>query len=96
LKKFKKECIILMETDVGDSLFIISKGRVKISRLSDDGKEVILAILKEGDFFGELSLLDGESRSADVTAIEDSEILMLKREQFFNLLTSHPDISIIC
>ncbi len=92
--KYKKESIILMEAEAGNSLFIISKGRVKISRISDEGKEVILAILKEGDFFGEMSLLNGHVRSANVTAIEDSELLMLKRNDFFNLLHSHPELSI--
>ena len=94
LHKYKKESIILMEAEAGNSLFIISKGRVKISRISDEGKEVILAILKEGDFFGEMSLLDGHVRSANVTAIEDSELLMLKRNDFLNLLHSHPELSI--
>ena len=94
LYKYKKESIILMEAEAGNSLFIISKGRVKISRISDEGKEVILAILKEGDFFGEMSLLNGHVRSANVTAIEDSELLRLRRDDFFNLLYSHPELSI--
>jgi len=94
LHKYKKESIIFMEAEAGNSLFIISKGRVKISRISDEGKEVILAILKEDDFFGEMSLLDGHVRSANVTAIEDSELLRLRRDDFFNLLQSHPELSI--
>jgi len=94
LHKYKKDNIILMEAETGNSLFIINKGSVKISRVSDEGKEVILTILKEGDFFGEMSLLNGKTRSANVTAIEDSELLMLRREDFFNLLHSHPELSI--
>lgn len=95
LHSYNKDSIILMEAETGNSLFIINKGSVKISRVSDEGKEVILAILREGDFFGELSLLDGETRSANVTTIEDSELLILKREDFYNLLNKHPELSIL-
>ena len=94
LHKYKKDNIILMEAETGNSLFIINKGSVKISRVSEEGKEVILAILKEGDFFGEMSLLNGKTRSANVTAIENSELLMLRREDFYNLLNSHPELSV--
>ena len=94
LRKYSKGNLILMESEEGSSLFIISRGSVKISRISDDGKEVILAILRNGDFFGEMSLLDGLSRSANVTAIEDSELLILRREDFLNLIKEYPEITI--
>ncbi|MCK4447311.1 MAG: Crp/Fnr family transcriptional regulator, partial [Candidatus Marinimicrobia bacterium] len=67
---------------------------VKITRLSDDGREVILSILGEGDFFGEMSIFDGESRSANVVALEDSEVYILKRGDFIDLLEKHPKIAI--
>ncbi|MFC1558506.1 Crp/Fnr family transcriptional regulator [candidate division KSB1 bacterium] len=95
IHKYKKDNIILMESEKGSSLFLIHKGRVKISRVSDDGKEVILAILKEGDFFGEMSLLDGQARSANVTSIEDSELLVLKREDFLQILKTHPELTVV-
>jgi CRP/FNR family transcriptional regulator, cyclic AMP receptor protein len=91
---FPEDSLILMEADEGNSLFIIHKGRVKISRTSQDGKEVILAILKSGDFFGEMSLLDGQARSANVMTIEDSEVLVLRREDFMALIMRYPQISI--
>lgn len=91
---YPKGTIIFLESDEGDSLFIIQNGRVKISRISEDGGEVILAILKDGDFFGEMSILDGQLRSANVMAIEDSDILALRREEFMKLLIHHPEISI--
>jgi CRP/FNR family cyclic AMP-dependent transcriptional regulator len=69
-------------------------GKIKISRTSEDGNEVILTTLSESDFFGEMSLLDGSSRSATVTAVEDSELLIIQRKEFINLLRSDPDISI--
>lgn len=91
---YKRNNMILMEEDFGDTLFILIKGSVKITRLSDDGREVILSILGEGDFFGEMSIFDGESRSANVVALEDSEVYILKRGDFIDLLEKHPKIAI--
>lgn len=93
-RSYKKGNIILFEEDPGDSLFIIKEGKVKITRLSEEGREVILSILGEGEFFGEMSILDGESRSANVIALADSEVFVLKREEFINILTSNPQIAI--
>ena len=93
-RTYKKGNIILFEEDPGDSLFIINEGRVKITRLSEEGKEVILSILGEGEFFGEMSLLDGESRSANVIALSDSEVFILKREDFLKIVKTNPQIAI--
>ena len=93
-RSYKKSNIILFEEDPGDSLFIIKEGKVKITRLSEEGKEVILSILGEGEFFGEMSLLDGESRSANVIALSDCEVFILKRDNFLNILKSSPQIAI--
>jgi len=91
---YVKDRIILIEEEAGNTLFLIQKGRVKVSRISDDGREVILSILEPGDFFGELSLIDGKARSASVTAIENSEVLILRRGDFLGLLEDYPQISI--
>ena len=93
-RSYKKANIILFEEDPGDSLFIIKEGKVKITRLSEEGKEVILSILGEGEFFGEMSLLDGEARSANVIALADSEVFVLKREEFLNILKDNHQIAI--
>lgn len=93
-RTYKKGNIILFEEDPGDSLFIINEGKVKITRLSEEGKEVILSILGEGEFFGEMSLLDGEARSANVIALSDSEVFILKREDFLKILKKSPQIAI--
>ncbi|MBK7107179.1 MAG: Crp/Fnr family transcriptional regulator [Ignavibacteriae bacterium] len=93
-KAFKKETIILMEEDDSGALFIIITGKVKVTRTSNDGREVILNILSEADIFGEMALLDGLSRSATVTAIEDSELFIIQRNQFLEFLKEHPEISI--
>ena len=93
-RSYTKSNIILFEEDQGDSLFIIKKGKVKITRLSEEGKEVILSILGEGEFFGEMSLLDGESRSANVIALSDCEVFILKRDNFLSIIKSTPQIAI--
>jgi CRP-like cAMP-binding protein len=93
-KSYSKENVILMEEEAGSALFVIISGKVKISRTSSDGREVILSILSESDFFGEMAILDGLTRSATVISIEESELYIIQRNQFLELLKSHPEISI--
>ena len=94
LRTFTKGQMILLEDDLGQTFFVIAGGSVKITRLSDDGREVILAMLGESDFFGEMSLLDGAGRSANVVALEASEVLTLARNDFLEILQDYPKISI--
>tara|TARA_Y100000294_G_scaffold114370_1_gene106053 strand:+ start:180 stop:860 length:681 start_codon:yes stop_codon:yes gene_type:complete len=93
-RSYDKEKMILIEESAGETFFLISKGTVKITRMSDDGREVILAILGEGDFFGEMALLDGEGRSANVIALEDAKVLTLQRSDFLDILERFPKIAI--
>lgn len=90
----KKDHVILVEEEVGQTLFIILRGTVKVTRTSDDGREVIITILKASDFFGEISLLDGKGRSATVIAMEDAELLTLRRSEFLLIIEEFPQISI--
>jgi len=76
-RNYSKGQVILLEESKGETFFVIKTGEVKVTKLSDDGREVILAILGESDFFGEMSLLDGEGRSANIVANEDSTALTL-------------------
>jgi CRP/FNR family cyclic AMP-dependent transcriptional regulator len=96
VQSFSKDSVILSEKEAGSALFIIIAGKVKISRISaeDDEKEVILSILNPSDFFGEMALLDGLERSATATAMEDSKIFIIQRNDFLNLLNEHPEVSI--
>ena len=93
-RTYVKGQMILLEDDLGQTFFVIAGGSVKITRLSDDGREVILAMLGESDFFGEMSLLDGAGRSANVVALEPSEVLTLSRNNFLEILQAYPKISI--
>lgn len=93
-KSFTKDSVVLFEHETGSALFVIVQGKLKVSRVSDDGKEVILTILSESDFFGEMAILDGLTRSANVTAMEDSELFIIQRSEFLDLLQNHPEIAI--
>src|SRR5438094_6643873 len=74
--------------DSGDAMYIIESGRVRITVTDADGREVILASLGHGDFFGEMAMLDGHGRSADATVTEDSRLRVLTREDFLNFVSS--------
>jgi CRP/FNR family cyclic AMP-dependent transcriptional regulator len=93
-KKYKKGSIILLEEETGAALFVIVAGKVKIVRTDDDGREVILSILGENDFFGEMSILDGLARSASVVAITKAELFMIHRRDFLNLMQEYPAVAI--
>ena len=85
---------IFLEDSEGEQCFFVVQGSVKVTRLSKDGREVILAMLNEGEFFGEMALLDGESRSANVIALEQTEVLTLNRDDFLVVLHDYPQIAI--
>ncbi len=85
---------IFLEDSEGEQCFFVVQGSVKVTRLSTDGREVILAMLNEGEFFGEMALLDGESRSANVIALEQTEVLTLNRDDFLVVLHDYPQIAI--
>ena len=83
---FKKDTMILIEEEVGSTMFIILNGRIKISRISDEGREVILSILVDGDFFGEMAILDGQTRSANAVTLEETQMMVIRRDNFLQLL----------
>ena len=89
----KAQVIILAEEE-GDALFIIADGQVKVSIVSEDGREVILSLLGEGAVFGELSLLDGKPRSANVVATQDTKLYMVRRADFLQLIYTVPQIAV--
>ena len=93
-QKYKKDNMVLIEEEIGSTMFIILRGRVKISRISDEGREVILSILVDGDFFGEMSILDGQTRSANAVTLEDSELMLIQRENFLRILRDYPQVAI--
>jgi len=84
---------IFREGDPGDSLYIISSGRVRIFRKGENQMEIDLAFPGPGEAFGEMALLTGEPRSADVEAVEEAHLLVLSKEDFDRVLRDFPDTS---
>lgn len=93
-RSYSKGSIIILAEEEGDTLFIISQGQVKVSIVSEDGREAILALLGEGAVFGELSLLDGKPRSANVVATEATNLYMVRRSDFLQLVYKVPQIAV--
>jgi CRP-like cAMP-binding protein len=89
-RRFKRNEVIYHASDPGDSLFVIESGSVKIVLTSPEGDEAIVAKLGPGDYFGELSLLDGAERAAAAIALEPARLGALAREPFLDLVDSRP------
>jgi len=94
VKKYRKGDTIFHQEDPGATLYIILSGQVKVTINSTDGKEAILAILTVGDFFGELSLLDEEPRSANVVTMLDTQVIILHRRDFLNFLEIRHELAV--
>lgn len=92
-RSYVKGNVILFEDDPGDSLFIVREGRVKVVLIGEDGREVILGMLGVGAHFGELSLIDSRPRSAHVIAVEDSQLIVLRREDFRRRVEESPAVA---
>lgn len=93
-RSFPKGSVIVFEDDPGDALYLVARGQVKVVLIGEDGREVILSVLGEGNFFGEMSLIDEKPRSATVIAMVDSIVLVLRREDFQARLRTSPEIAI--
>jgi branched-chain amino acid transport system substrate-binding protein len=83
---------LVKQGDPGDSLFIIKSGSVSVYVRSEDGRSVYANQLNAGDFFGEMSLLTGEARAASIRADEETEVIIIDKEAFGNVLTQDPTI----
>jgi CRP-like cAMP-binding protein len=94
LRSYKRGATVFHKDDAGSTLYIVKSGQVKISAPSPEGEEAILAILADGDFFGELSILDGKPRSATATAMEDTTAYALDRSDFLDLVRADPELAI--
>ncbi len=93
-RTYPKNSVILFEDDPGDALYVVAQGQVKVVLIGEDGREVILSVLGQGEFFGEMALIDDEPRSAHVIAMEDSTLLVLRREDFQGILRMTPGIAL--
>ncbi len=94
LMTFKKDDVIIFESQEGNSVYVILEGMVKISRTNEEHKEVILAILGEKEFFGEMSVLDGATRSADAVALTRVRVLRIDGKVFLDFIEKHPKFAL--
>lgn len=93
-RQYRKGDSIFHKEDEGQSLFIVEDGAVRIYVPSVQGADLTLAILGPGDFFGDLSLLDGQPRSAGADAMDDTRALILERSDFMDLMRSRPEAAL--
>ena len=91
-RKYSRHRTIVHAGDSTDSLFVIVRGSVKVLSRDAEGREVILSFLGEGECFGEMGLIDGSPRSADVVAFDPCELLEISRTDFTQALTENPDL----
>jgi CRP/FNR family transcriptional regulator, cyclic AMP receptor protein len=90
----KEKTFLFRAGDVGDAMYLIERGKVRICVQATDGREMILTELGRGDFFGEMALLDGQRRSADAIVAEDARLAVLSREHFLSFLQSSGEIAL--
>ena len=93
-RRFPRNTTIVEEGLAGDYMYVIREGRVKVTKLSEDGREKILEFLDAGSFFGEMALLDRAPRIASVKTLKPVKLLALSRTDFLNLLRKSPDLSL--
>jgi CRP/FNR family cyclic AMP-dependent transcriptional regulator len=92
-KAYAQGAVVFMRGDPGDSLCGVVSGRVRISASRPGGREVFLNIMGPGDAFGEIALLDGKPRTATATALARTELIILRRDRFAELLASEPSLA---
>ncbi len=85
---------LFRQGDDGDAMYLIESGRVRISIRDHDKQELTLAELAQGDFFGEMSIIDGRQRSADAQVVEDSRLAVLSRDAFLSFVRTKPDVAL--
>jgi CRP-like cAMP-binding protein len=90
-RSFPKDSMLFAEGEPGEELFIIQKGSVKIEKIVDNN-EVLLAVLKTGDIFGEMALLEAKPRVASAVAYEDCMVLAVNHSNFVNMISTQPQM----
>ena len=91
-RRLPKHQFVVREGEPGDTFFVIASGSVAVVRVSPDGRETILSILKEGDFFGEMSMFDSSLRSASIKTLTDVALGAIRQSDFLGLIDRNPEI----
>ena len=92
-KTYPPNTLIFYEGDVPDGLYLVMRGRVKISLMDENAREITLSTLKGGSFFGEMALFDESPRSADVETLEETDFLILTKSYFLKMIEKSPSIA---
>ena len=94
IQSVKSREVIVHKSDPGKEMFLIVNGKVSLSTTSEDGKELTFGLLSKGDLFGEISLFDNMERTATVTAVEPTELLVLEQKHVIPFIKENPDIAV--
>jgi CRP/FNR family cyclic AMP-dependent transcriptional regulator len=94
VRTFKARQVVVWEGEAGTSLFVVLSGYLKAVTAGSEGKEVLLSVMGPGEVFGELSVLDGEPRSATVVALEETELALIERDPLLSLIQSSPTLAV--
>ena len=89
IKSWPAATQMISEGESGDQVYFIVSGKAKVTLYGEEGREIVLAVLKEGDMFGEMSIIDGKPRSANVEAVKDIECFVINRNAFLEYLSTH-------
>lgn len=92
-REYPRNRVIRFAHDPCDAFYIVLRGQLKVMLVSEDGREVVLSLVREGDFFGEMTLLDDEPYAGSVIAGEDSRLLVLRRDDFRRSIRNMPEMS---
>jgi CRP-like cAMP-binding protein/CheY-like chemotaxis protein len=93
INKYKKKQLIYTEGNHPSHLYYLEKGKVKLFKTNEEGKELIVSLSNEGDFFGHIALLEGATYKVSAEAIEDSEIAVIPKQEFEELINSNPEVA---
>lgn len=93
ISQYKRKQNIYIEGNNPNGMYYVNKGKVKVYKIHDYGKEFIVSLLKEGDFFGYTSLLEGKVYEETAQALEDSEVIYLPKEDFFSLIYNNREVA---
>ena len=93
MREIRRKEVLYLPGDAGDRIYLLKRGVVKISTLTDDGKEIILALMRPGEVFGEEAVLEDAPRDHMAEAYEDALICVITRQDFMGILRAHPEMA---
>jgi CRP-like cAMP-binding protein len=93
-RTYKESAVVFMRGDPGDALYGVVTGKVRISASGPGGKEIFLNVIEPGDAFGEIALLDGQPRTATASTLAASELMVIQRQSFLDLVRREPQLAV--